>query len=116
MMRSFSLRISNLLFILAPGTKGEKGNWKNECIVTPPALTAATPVGATTTSRLVLSDTTRRRNVVLPVPALPVRNTLFDVCSTNSHAWSSICEADTEDGEGDSASSADKAGEKEEDG
>ena len=45
----------------------------NEWIVTPPALIAATPVGATTT--ILLGDCSFRffRKVVLPVPAFPVR-------------------------------------------
>lgn len=49
------------------------GSWKNECIVTPPALMAATPVGATTTVFLAVVRCICLRKVVLPVPALPVR-------------------------------------------
>ena len=66
--------------------KGEGGSWKNEWMVIPSALIAATPVGATTIIRFV--DLLRRvfRKVVFPVPALPVRKTLFPVCSINSHA------------------------------
>ena len=52
----------------------------------PPALIAATPVGATTMLRLLLCSTTDFRNVVFPVPALPVRKMLRPVCSTKSHA------------------------------
>ena len=86
MMRRFSLLKSNLLLICALGTNGEKGSWKKEWMVTPSALIAATPVGATTTDRLRLCSTTAFRNVVLPVPALPVRKILRPVFSTKSHA------------------------------
>ncbi len=67
---------------------GDSGNWKKECIVTPPALIAATPVGATTTLHFDVFSTMRFRNVVLPVPAFPVRNMLVLVCSTNCQASS----------------------------
>ena len=60
--------------------------WKKECMVTPSALTAATPVGATTIAVLALRLSTSFRKVVLPVPALPVRKMLTPVCSTKSHA------------------------------
>ena len=86
MMRRFSLPKSNLLLIWELGTKGEKGSWKNEWMVTPPALMAATPVGATTMERFLLCSTTVFRKVVFPVPALPVRKMLRPVCSTKSHA------------------------------
>ncbi|MEN9443906.1 MAG: hypothetical protein RIS47_796, partial [Bacteroidota bacterium] len=43
-------------------------------MVTPAALMAATPVGATTTIRLLHDWRKWYRKVVLPVPALPVRN------------------------------------------
>ncbi|EFC76788.1 hypothetical protein HMPREF0649_00100 [Segatella buccae D17] len=69
-----------------PGTKGDRGSWKNEWMVTPAALMAATPVGATTTMRFMLCSFSALRNVVLPVPAFPVRKILFPVCSTKSHA------------------------------
>ena len=55
----------------------------------PPALMAATPVGATTIIRLAECSLTAFRKVVLPVPALPVRKMLIPVCSTNSHAVAS---------------------------
>ena len=64
------------------GRYGHKGSWKNEWIVTPPALIAATPVGATTANRLEVCLTISLRNVVFPVPALPVRNTETPVSST----------------------------------
>ena len=51
-------------------------------MVTPPALMAATPVGATTANRLDVCRTISLRNVVFPVPALPVRNTETPVSST----------------------------------
>ena len=53
---------------------------------TPPALIAATPVGATIMFRLLLRSLSVRRKVVLPVPAFPVRKILIPVCSTKSHA------------------------------
>ena len=82
----FSRPKSNLLLICASGTKGEKGSWKNECIVTPPALMAATPVGATTIALFLDLSITVFRNVVFPVPAFPVRKILLPVFSTKSHA------------------------------
>ena len=57
-------------------------------MVTPPALIAATPVGATTIGRLRDCSTIFFKNVVLPVPALPVRKMLWPVFSTKSHAVS----------------------------
>jgi len=42
-------------------------------MVTPPALIAATPVGATTTIRLGDIFLRFRKNVVFPVPAFPVK-------------------------------------------
>ena len=42
-------------------------------MVTPPALIAAIPVGATVTAFLWVSEVRLRKNVVLPVPALPVK-------------------------------------------
>ena len=72
--------------MLVLGTKGERGNWKKEWIVIPPALIAATPVGATIIFRLLLRSLSVRRKVVLPVPAFPVRKILIPVCSTKSHA------------------------------
>ena len=47
---------------------------------------AATPVGATTIMRLADRSLMAFRNVVFPVPALPVRNMLVPVCSTKSQA------------------------------
>ena len=85
-MLLFSLLKANLDSIFIPGMNGWSGSWKNECIVTPPAFIAAMPVGATTTTLFLDSSTTLLRNVVLPVPAFPVRKTLFPVFSTNSHA------------------------------
>jgi hypothetical protein len=76
---------------VVPGMSTPNGNWKNECIVTPPALMAATPVGATTTIRLGERLRSSRRNVVLPVPARPVRKTFSPVEARNSLARS-ICE------------------------
>src|SRR5438876_1888052 len=55
----------------------------------PPALMAATPVGAVTTIRLELSTLIWCRNVVLPVPALPVRKIFLLVLRTYSNARSS---------------------------
>ena len=73
-----------------PGIKGERGSWKKEWMVCPPALMAAMPVGASTIIRL--GDRSRRflRKVVLPVPAFPVRNRLALVFSMISRAvWAS---------------------------
>ena len=55
------------------GMKGANGSWKKEWMVTPPALIAAIPVGASTIIRFGLSALSFRRKVVLPVPALPVK-------------------------------------------
>ncbi len=55
-------------------------------MVTPPALMAATPVGASTTIRFGDRLRSSRRNVVFPVPAFPVRNTLVPVYSKKSNA------------------------------
>jgi hypothetical protein len=61
------------------GIYGANANWKNEWIVTPPALIAATPVGATTIIRFGERSRSLCRNVVLPVPARPVKNRLTAV-------------------------------------
>ena len=58
----------------SPGKYTEGGIWKNEWIVCPPALMAATPVGASTTIFFLFRSHRWRRKVVFPVPALPVRN------------------------------------------
>ena len=58
-------------------------------MVTPFALIAATPVGATTTKRFKLFIFNRCKNVVLPVPALPVKKIDRFVLFTNSQANSS---------------------------
>ena len=63
-------------------TNGPRPNWKKEWMVIAPALTAAIPVGASTMHFFFVWRTTSRRNVVLPVPALPVRNRLISVFST----------------------------------
>ena len=55
------------------GRYGSGGSWKNELMVTPPALMAAIPVGATTTNFFSQVSCRFLRKVVLPVPALPVR-------------------------------------------
>ncbi len=54
----------------------------------PPALMAATPVGAVMTIRLEFSSLIWCRNVVLPVPALPVRKIFLPVLRTYSNARS----------------------------
>lgn len=69
-----------------PGTYGEKGSWKNEWMVIPPALMAAMPVGASTIIRFGDSSFNRLRKVVLPVPAFPVRKRLAFVFSMIFHA------------------------------
>jgi len=52
----------------------------------PPALMAATPVGAATTKFLYVFSQMYFRNVVFPVPALPVRKTDREVVLINSAA------------------------------
>ena len=60
-------------------------------MVTPPALMAATPVGATIIMRLGVRSRRVLRKVVLPVPAFPVRKRLVLVRAMYSHAkWSSL--------------------------
>jgi hypothetical protein len=54
------------------GKKVLKGNPNIEWIVTPPALIAAIPVGATTIYFFLVFFTKSFRKVVLPVPAFPV--------------------------------------------
>ena len=51
-------------------------------MVVPPALIAATPVGARTTKRLSVVPVIYLRKVVLPVPAFPVRKTDLPVSLT----------------------------------
>src|SRR5580692_4059091 len=70
------------------GRKGPKGSWKKECRVVPPALMAATPVGATTAIFLKLFSRICLRKVVFPVPAFPVKNTDLEVWLTNLTARS----------------------------
>ena len=55
-------------------------------MVTPFAFSAAIPVGATITNRLCVFWAKSRKNVVLPVPALPVKNILAFVLFTNRAA------------------------------
>src|SRR6187401_686190 len=55
-------------------------------MVTPPALIAATPVGATTAICLGQFSLIYFRNVVLPVPALPVRKIFLELWFTSSAA------------------------------
>src|SRR6056297_3092173 len=57
------------------GIKAPNGSWKRECRVTPSALMAAMPVGAATMVFLWVRRRMSWRNVVLPVPARPVRKT-----------------------------------------
>ena len=56
-------------------------------MVTPPALIAAIPVGATTMCFLRVFLTKLFRKVVLPVPAFPVRKIFREVFSTRSKSW-----------------------------
>ena len=62
----------------------------------PPALMAATPVGAVTAIFLKLFSRMNFRNVVFPVPAFPVRKTERDVWFTNFTASSNtgLCGSD----------------------
>ena len=57
-------------------------------MVTPPAVIAATPVGATTIIRLGERRFNSRKNVVFPVPALPVKKILVPVYSRKLKASS----------------------------
>src|SRR5260370_33144638 len=57
-------------------------------MVTPPALTAATPVGATTTTLFRVAAASPFSSVVLPVPAFPVTKQCLRVCRTNCSASS----------------------------
>ena len=57
------------------GIKAWKGSWNKEWMVTPCALSAAIPVGATTTVFLWVALRIWCNKVVFPVPALPVRKT-----------------------------------------
>ena len=74
----------NLITVRGPIT--ERGKPKNECIVCPPALMAAIPVGASTKKFLPISFKILLMKVVLPVPALPVINRLTLVLATRSNA------------------------------
>ena len=66
------------------GRKVLSGKPNIEWMVTPPALIAAIPVGATTMCFFLVFFTKSLRNVVFPVPAFPVRKMLRLVCSTIS--------------------------------
>ena len=61
------------------GKIGRNGILKKECIVLPPALIAATPVGANTICFLFVWSHIYRKKVDFPVPAFPVRNTDCEV-------------------------------------
>lgn len=52
-------------------------------MVTPPAFRAAIPVGAMIVSCLCVRVARFFKNVVLPVPAFPVRNIWLDVLFIN---------------------------------
>ena len=58
--------------------------------MTPPALMAATPVGAATTMFLDECSTRYFKKVVFPVPALPVRKTLSFVSVIKRNARSNM--------------------------
>ncbi len=62
------------LRLISPDWISFGGNPKNEWIVWPPAVTAASPVGATTTFGTVTMSRNARSRVDLPVPARPVTN------------------------------------------
>jgi hypothetical protein len=59
-------------------------------MVDPPAFMAATPVGARMTNLLEIDCAMYLRNVVFPVPALPVRKIDFPVYLTYLSAVSKI--------------------------
>ena len=72
------------------GSKGLNGILKNECIVCPPTLTAAIPVGASTTCSLSVLAQMYFKKVLFPVPAFPVKNTERRVLRIKFHAfWNS---------------------------
>ena len=68
------------------GSIGRKGNLKKECSVTPPALIAAIPVGASTTCFFFVCLQIYRKKVDLPVPAFPVRKTDWRVWAISRKA------------------------------
>lgn len=73
------------------GKSGLKGILKNECNVCPPTLTAAIPVGASTTCSFLVWAQIYLRKVLFPVPAFPVRNTERCVFCIIFHAfWNSM--------------------------
>lgn len=76
------------LFGIERGIGDERCKWQleKEWMVTPPALMAAIPVGATMTVRLGDSFFRLCRKVVFPVPAFPVRKRWVPV-------FSIICQA-----------------------
>ena len=68
--------VSRMFFsenLVSVGRMGWKGILKKLCNVTPPALMAAMPVGASTTCFFLVLAQIYLRKVDLPVPALPVR-------------------------------------------
>ena len=69
-----------------------RGNPNMEWIVTPPALIAATPVGATTTTFLLVCSTIRFSSVVFPVPAFPV-NVTSGMLVRVSASMAKVCSA-----------------------
>ena len=69
------------------GIIGLKGSLKKECRVWPPALTAAIPVGASTTNFFFVVEVRYLRNVDFPVPAFPVRKTDCEVNDTSCRAF-----------------------------
>ena len=78
-----TILLPKLLSILSKvGRKGRSGKPNIEWMVTPPALMAAIPVGATTMCFFLVFLTNSFRKVVFPVPALPVKKILRWVCST----------------------------------
>src|SRR5665213_1929864 len=81
---------SNSLLLAEVGKNGLKGNWNKLCKVTPPALIAATPVGAATIIFLEQFSFKYFRKVVFPVPALPVRKIFSLVSVTKRYARSNI--------------------------
>ena len=69
------------------GTKALNGSPNIECMVTPPALIAAIPVGAKIICFLRVFFTKLFRKVVFPVPALPVKKIFRLVFSTKSKIY-----------------------------
>ena len=84
--------------VLVCGPMACIGKPKKECIVCPPTVIAAMPVGANTKQFLLVSSWMRLIKVVLPVPAFPVMKRQLLVFATRSNAFccSAFCRSSVE--------------------